>query len=107
MMTTLQRTAQGWFDEGVATDIVDHENPDRFVWPWAVEIVINDTIEYAQSTAVWEGGVVLQTSRDLPIDSAICVRRSRKNGEPWVGLRVEASTRKEDGKFIVDAVLDG
>ena len=105
-MTTIQQIARAWFNEGVATDIVDHENPDQFVWPWAVEIAINDTIEYAQSVAVWEGGVVLQTGRDLPIDSAIRVRRLRENREPLVGLRVEATTRNEDGKFIVYAVFD-
>lgn len=105
-MTPTDETARIWLNEGACTGIEHPQKPGRFVWNWALQVAVGDSIEHCQGLAIWDGGVEFKIKRELPVGSKIRIRRQTRDVEPWVEVDIVDSTQDKDGAFVVDGAFD-
>jgi len=98
---------QHWLHEARAMGVSYHAQPDKYLWPWPMDVKVGGVIEHNESRAIWDFGIVFTYSRELPPDTVIMVKRiNDRYKEPWVAIRVTVSKKDSKGKYIIEGVFD-
>jgi len=106
-METDMDIIKSWLHEANAMGVSYHAQPNRLLWPWPLDVKVDDVIERNESLAIWDHGIVFTYSSELPPDTLVMVKRiNDRYEEPWVTIRVTISKKGDKGNYLIEGVFD-
>lgn len=107
-MTTTQDIAAIWFQEGMRNGVECPDNPDHYLWNWAIQVEVDDDIEYCQSRAagrrVWSSrsGESCGLAREC-----VSVGNSATSKRGWrCASSPRSAKRMEPSSWVAHSMLD-